>query len=366
MRGPISTLATLRRSVCLRQRFSEASLKCPLMLELTSENALDYLRQRGWIGLGPARVEPLGWGVSNAVLRVETPERTFVLKQSRPQLRTRDAWFSDINRVYREQEVMRMLYPLLPPVTVPEVLFTDRENYVFAMSQAPAESRVWKETLLAGQVDLAIGERAGMILGRMHESTARDTTLVEPFRDHTVFDQLRIDPFYRRIQERRPEVAVAVQPIIDRMVSLKEALCHGDYSPKNILTHDQGFTLVDYETAHFGDPTMDLGFFLSHLILKAVKHHTIRRQYLDLTRAFGEAYVREVSFRPVEELRARGIEHFAVCALARIDGTSPVDYLPEEPKREAVRRLARRVLWEPPGRWEDVVQLCDAELANLE
>jgi 5-methylthioribose kinase len=334
------------------------------MLELTPDNAADYLRRRDWVGLGSVHVEPLGWGVSNAVLRVETPERTFVLKQSRPRLRTRDAWFSDLDRVFREQEVMQVLHPLLPAPTVPEVLFADRDNYVFAMSHAPDESRVWKETLLAGEVDLAVGERAGLILGRMHEATGRNTGLVERFRDHTAFVQLRVDPFYRRVQERRPEVADAVEPIVRRMLSAKEALCHGDYSPKNILVHDRGFTLVDYETAHFGDPTMDLGFFLSHLILKAVKRHAERQRYFELTRAFWKRYAGEVTFQPLAELQARGIGHFGVCVLARIDGTSPVDYLPEEPKREAVRRIGRRVLWEAPANWDAVLWLCDAELAS--
>jgi 5-methylthioribose kinase len=335
------------------------------MLELTADNALDYLRSRGWIGSGPARVEPFGWGVSNLVLRVETAERVFVLKQSRPQLRTRDAWFSDLDRVYREQEVMELLYPLLPRPTVPEVLFSDRENYVFAMSHAPAGARVWKETLLAGEVDLEVGARAGHILGLIHETTARDAASVARFRDHTVFVQLRVEPFYQRIQERRPETAEAVGHIVDRMLSVQEALCHGDYSPKNILTHAQGFTLVDYETAHFGDPTMDLGFFLSHLILKAAKQHTIRQQYFDLTRVFWRGYGQEVGFRPLADLQARGIEHFAVCALARIDGTSPVDYLPEEAKREAIRRLGRRILRERTGQWEEVLAMCDALFATL-
>src|SRR5262249_30689209 len=193
------------------------------MRELTVDNALDYLRERGWIGPGPARVEPLGWGVSNAVLRVETPERTFVLKQSRPQLRTRDAWFSDLQRVYREQEVMQMLHPLLPEPTVPEVLFSDRDNYVFAMSHAPVDSRVWKESLLAGEVDLAIGERAGLILGRMHQATAVNPALAEAFRDHTVFVQLRVEPFYERIIQRRPEVAEPVTALIETLLSRKEA-----------------------------------------------------------------------------------------------------------------------------------------------
>src|SRR3989442_15477610 len=115
------------------------------MFELTPENALAFLRERGWIGQGAARIEWLGGGVSNVVLRVEQGERLFVVKQSRPQLRTRDAWFSDVARVYREQEVMQVLRPLLPAGVVPEVLFSDRANYLFAMAHAPRAAIVWKE-----------------------------------------------------------------------------------------------------------------------------------------------------------------------------------------------------------------------------
>src|SRR5579883_1559784 len=104
------------------------------MRELTAENALPYLREHHLIGDEPCQVELLGWGVSNVVLRVQAGDRLFVLKQSRPQLRTRDAWFSDLSRVYREQEVMEYLQPCLPDVIVPRVLFSDRPNYVFSMT----------------------------------------------------------------------------------------------------------------------------------------------------------------------------------------------------------------------------------------
>ncbi len=333
------------------------------MLELTAANADDYLRRKGWIGPGPVVVEPLGGGVSNAVLRVRTPQRVFVLKQSRPQLRTRDAWFSDLDRVYREQDVMRMLHPLLPTQTVPEVLFSDRDEYVFAMSSAPDGAMPWKESLLAGDIDLAIGERVGAVLGRMHDATARDPSLIDGFRDRAVFVQLRVDPFYRRIQERRPEVAAAVAPLIDGLLTSREALCHGDYSPKNILTHEHGFTLVDYETAHQGDPAMDLGFFLSHLLLKAARRPAERRCYFDLTRAFWRGYAAAATFAPRSELEWRGVGHCGACLLARIDGTSPVEYLPEEPKREAVRRLGRALLRERPAGWEEALVRADAEIS---
>ena len=38
------------------------------MIELTPDNVLDYLCQTGRLGPGSARVTPLGWGVSNAVM----------------------------------------------------------------------------------------------------------------------------------------------------------------------------------------------------------------------------------------------------------------------------------------------------------
>lgn len=327
------------------------------MLEITSENVLDYLRRQGWIGPEQATVEPLGWGVSNIVLRVTTPTRTMVVKQSRPQLRTRDPWFSDLDRVYREQEVMQLLRPLLPDLTVPEILFSDQDNYVFAMSHAPAGSRVWKEMLLQGDVDLAIGASAGLVLGQMHEKTARDRGLVERLGDSTVFVQLRVEPFYQRIQERLPDTAHLIAPLIKQMLTIKEALCHGDFSPKNILIHKHGFTLVDYETAYLGDPTMDLGFFLSHLLLKAVKNCHMIERFFELTNAFWQGYASAVSFLPLDVLVRRGIQHLAVCALARIDGTSPVDYLGEEHQRNWVRNAARRILLDQPTAWKDVLAL---------
>jgi 5-methylthioribose kinase len=325
------------------------------MLELTADNVLDYLRSIGRLPPGPASAVALGWGVSNAVLRIETANGRFILKQSRPQLRTRDLWLSDIERVYREQEVMEVLGPLLPEGVVPHVLFADRPNYVFAMTHAPLEARVWKEMLLSGEVDLALGELTGTVLGRMHQATSEQLHLIEPFADRNVFVQLRVDPFYRRVQERCPDVAAAVAPLIEKLLTRREALCHGDYSPKNILAHAGGFTLVDYETAHLGDPTMDLGFFLSHLMLKAIKRQTQREQFFELTREFWRGYEREVKFRPFAELQSRGIGHFGLCVLARVDGTSPVDYLTDEADREVARRLGRRVLLEHPATWQDVL-----------
>jgi 5-methylthioribose kinase len=335
------------------------------MRELTADNVLDYLRESGRIGSGRARAELLGGGVSNVVLRITNTDQVFILKQSRPQLRTKAAWFSDIERIFREQAVLESLQPILPAGTVPAVLFGDRENYLFAMESAPADARVWKEQLLNGDIDVSLGERAGTVLGQLHESSGRDPRRFDSFADGTVFVQLRVDPFYRRIAECYPDLTPTIAPLVDGMRTRQEALCHGDFSPKNILAHRDGFMLVDYETTYLGDPAMDLGFFLSHLLLKTIKRPQDRARMEELTRAFWRGYGSVVSYRPTKELLARGMAHLGVCLLARVDGTSPVDYLTEESQRETVRRVGRRLLLERPAVWDDVLRLAEMEHSAL-
>jgi 5-methylthioribose kinase len=356
------------------KRFGDTTIKdlpndAMLTLELTPANAAEYLRTQGWCKGQDIAVEPLSWGVSNAVLRVTTPEATFILKQSRPQLRTRETWLSDIGRVFREVRVLQLLAPLLPAGVVPRVLFVDRAHHAFALEHAPRDAEVWKQQLLDGVVDPCVAGQAGLVLGLIHETTSQRLADAAvdgvDLNDRTVFVQLRVDPFYRRVQERRPEVAAVIEPLIVQLLTIREALCHGDFSPKNMLVHRDGngaFTLVDYETGHFGDPTMDLGFFLSHLLLKAIRAGAQSAPYLALTASFWDGYGRIVRFRPLAELVRRGSLHAGVCLLARVDGTSPVDYLSEESQRETVRRIGRRLLLEPVDGWSEVLKVVESEI----
>jgi aminoglycoside phosphotransferase (APT) family kinase protein len=45
---------------------------------------------------------------------------------------------------------------------------------------------------------------------------------------------------------------------------------HGDFSPKNLLVWEGRVMLIDCEVGHYGDPAFDLGFFVTHLVLKAI------------------------------------------------------------------------------------------------
>ncbi|MDA0833779.1 MAG: aminoglycoside phosphotransferase family protein [Planctomycetota bacterium] len=316
--------------------------------EFDETNIRDYLVSRGILADATrATATALAWGVSNVVIRIDSLDRPdFVVKQSRPQLRTKADWFSRPDRIFREVDVMRALSSRLPPGTIPQIEFEDRSQYLFAMEAVPADHRVWKGELLAGTIDLSLAEHLGAILAEIHQSTAGCQNLREQLGNRAVFDELRLDPFYRYLQRMHPCLAPTLGELIDETLSKSLCVVHADFSPKNILLHDKGLTLVDFETGHFGDPAFDLGFFLSHLLLKGVGRPQWSREFVLLAKRFWDRYTQGRRFDDrVDETHdlssdftRRSLRHLSACLLARVDGKSPVDYLADGPQKEFIRR----------------------------
>ncbi|HEV3341026.1 MAG TPA: phosphotransferase [Pirellulales bacterium] len=352
---------------------------------LDETNAAAYLRERGWVTPQERlSVRRLAGGVSNEVLYVARPDlvdRDFVLKQARPQLRTAEPWFASVERIWREVEVLHVCQRLLlgdmqPEATQPGVLFAatprvlheDRDNYAFAMSAAPADHRVWKADLLGGRVQPIIATACGRLLGRLHAGTWHDASVAAQLDDRRLYDELRLDPYYRFIARTQSEHAPLFEALIDETWRERHSLVHADFSPKNLLVYDGGLLLVDFETGHYGDPAFDLGFFLSHLVLKAAYHAPAHDAYLALTRSFWDSYEEEmaqaISGDDFARLEQRAIRHFAACAWARLDGKSPVDYLDGPGRRDLVRQLCQSLLTQPSSEWETVLDDVHQRLAN--
>jgi len=217
-------------------------------------------------------------------------------------LRTPDPWYCGVERIWREVEVLRVCAELLDApdrssaaggtlvARTPRILHEDRENYAFAMSAAPEDHRVWKAGLLAGHADPTIAAACGRLLGRLHAGSWQNAEIRERLGDRTIFDELRLDPYYRTLARSFPGDAPHLERLIESVLAHRRSLVHADFSPKNLLVYSGGLLLVDFETGHYGDPAFDLGFFLSHLVLKAVYHAPDHEKYLALTEIFWSAY----------------------------------------------------------------------------
>jgi len=327
------------------------------MREIDSDNVADYLRETGRASSDAAiEVRELAGGVSNIVLRVVIDDRPpMVLKQSRERLRTQAEWVSRLDRIWIEVDATRLLGTLLPKGMVPAVLFEDRAEYLYAMTCAPETSVVWKSRLMNGVVELEIARRAGDALGTIHAKTAGRPAMLQRFAALEVFDQLRLDPYYRRVARPHPDLAEPLRDLIDETMDPPErSLVLGDFSPKNLLVGPLGLILLDFETAHAGDPAFDLGFFLSHLVLKSFRAAPDFAPYFALISEFLAAY--EARRPMVPAAVSRTSRHLGACLLARIDGKSPVEYR-NELDTDAVRRVGRTLLREAPDDWARFMEI---------
>jgi 5-methylthioribose kinase len=346
------------------------------MQELTPEFARQ-LAIRG--GLCTSRDRPegivLSGGVSSTVILVETAggQGRWVFKQPCPRLKVRDEWLCDVERIWREIEVLGVCRELLVQpnagqsgfrATVPEIVLVDRANYLYAMTAAPAGSVTWKQQLLAGEGNATVAQACGTLLGQLHGRSWNDGRIASQFDDRTFFSDLRLSPYYRRLGEVHADLQPTIDSLVENVLNHRVALVHGDFSPKNLLVASDSLVLIDFEVGHFGDPAFDLGFFLTHLVAKHVHLRGKQRPLqagdnsatpLVLADVFWDSYRAALAEHAVgepelAELEERAMLNLAGCLLARVDGKSPLEYLaPTE--CEAIRRFARQKLIQPAPSW---------------
>lgn len=289
----------------------------------------------------------LGGGVSNTVLLAESRGERVVVKQSLGKLRVEQDWFSERARIFREAAALRMLAAMLPDGSIPTVLAEDPGNYAFVMTAAPAAARTWKSLLFDGVLHEETAKIVANILGAMISRTWKSPEFESVFGDQTVFDQLRIDPYYRTTAHRHFDLA----PYFDRLIDLsgrrRVSLVHGDWSPKNFLVDGANVIAIDFEVIHFGDPSFDAAFLLNHLLLKSYRLPQWRGRFRSLALRFWETLLPAL---PGESswFEQATIEHLGCLLLARIDGKSPAEYISGDELKETIRQRARRLIVQPP------------------
>ena len=364
-----------RRFVLLRRRpntveqampapdFSEPPPKLPI--ELDTQTLPDYLRDRDIIlAHDDIRVEELGGGVSNVVLRWRTTDRCGVVKQSRPRLRVRDEWLSDVRRVLNERDAIAYLADRLPAGTVPSLTFSDDICLVLGMECAPEDALVWKPLLLSGQLEPERARQAGDLLSQIHAVTLDDASAASRFVARPLLDQNRLDPWYRAAAAVHPDLHDVFEYAIERLLVIRRVLVHGDYVPKNMLMSERGILILDWEVVHFGNPGYDVATFINHMLLKGVRTDGSRGGFVRMAEAFWRAYRAGVPAEDVGLIEQEALLQLGALMLARVDGKSKVEYLSDEGEVGDARAFGRWLLRARPSSLSEVftryVRACGA------
>ena len=311
-----------------------------------TDEFLEVLRRNGHVCDPQARLVPMHGGVSSEIYLVEDGTRKFVVKWALAKLKVKDDWFADVGRNRSERDYMECVGRMMPGA-VPQLSFSSADDGYFGMEYLGEDFLNWKQALLAGEFSAIHAGLAGRILGEIHRRTAGDEGLRKQFDTTQNFHQLRVEPYLLTTGERHPALRSLFDAEAQRIESTREALVHGDFSPKNILIRDDRMVLLDCEVAWYGDPVFDVAFFLNHLFLKSLHHAPRRCGGDEMVDAFWRAYAEERSAAEALEIEKRLVPLLLMLLLARVDGKSPVEYLAVQ-KQEFIRAFVTEHLPSPP------------------
>ncbi len=328
---------------------------------------LAYLRETGRID--PAEepaIRVLTGGVSNRTVLVErSTGEAWVVKQALAKLRVQVDWFSPPERIHREALGLRWLERIAPPSTTTPLVFEDHDVHLLAMQAVPQPHENWKTLLLARASWRSITSPNSPNSSAPSTATATSArSEIEPvFADRGFFESLRLEPYYGYTATQVAAAAAFLTDLIAATLARRDTIVHGDYSPKNVLVHDDRLILLDHEVIHFGDPGFDLGFSLTHLLSKAHHLPAKRADFAAAAVAYWADYRDTLGDVPfAADLEPRAVRHTLGCLLARVRGRSPLEYLDAEERTRAGRRRrsphgrpapdcrrARRTLHRAPG-----------------
>jgi aminoglycoside phosphotransferase (APT) family kinase protein len=293
------------------------------------------------------RGEPLTGGVSSEIWRVDLRSGALCVKRACPTLRVAAHWEVPVERNAFEVAWLEVAAGI-DPTCVPRLRGHDAAAGLFMMDFLdPADHKLWKAELRDGRADPDVAAAVGARLVRIHAATAHDAATARRFATDSLFHALRLAPYLEAAAAQHPEAATALHALVQVTASTREALVHGDVSPKNILIGPAGPVFLDAECAWYGDPAFDLAFCLNHLLLKCLWAPTARLALLRCFDALCEAYSRGVSWCDWPLLDARAARLLPGLLLARVDGKSPVEYLTDEAQKNIVRRAALALLAAP-------------------
>ncbi len=312
------------------------------------DRLLSFLVQKGELNRDEHPIcRNLVGGVSNRtvqVIRASLPN--LIVKQALAKLRVEADWFSSPERIHREYAALGVFAALLPG-KVPRVHFEDNHHHIVVMEQVPEPHINWKEQMLDGSVEIGHWSSFGEMLAQVHMATHNCLSdLPTDLQDKSFFETLRLEPYYEYSGQQVPGTATFMGDLIAETRSLSISLVHGDYSPKNVLIHDNALYLLDYEVCHIGDPAFDVGFGLTHALSKAHKLPGLRQELLRGSSCFWQTYSGKGALQILgSDLEQRAVRHTLACLLARVVGRSPLEYLSRDQRFwqvEAVIEMMQR------------------------
>jgi len=161
-----------------------------------------------------------------------------------------------------EANAIRLLQSILGKDSTPEIIHESNNILIleFINTEFQFEGEQNYEQLTQEHF-----KKIGEMLGKLHKETENKTdALKNNPKDFTDYDLLRTDTaeklFPEEVKQFKEDLKTSTQSVI-----------WADCCPKNILINNDRICFIDLEFTHYAEPALDIGFFLAHILLYALR-----------------------------------------------------------------------------------------------
>ena len=209
---------------------------------------------------------------------------------------------------------------------------------------------LWLQREVAGRpLQAMLGESAAVracslaaqALAKLHRLPPGDAPVWTPA------DELGVlDARLAALETTRPDLGRRVRALRDRCRATAESLAatsragiHRDFYPEQLLVDGEHLNLVDLDLYSRGDPALDAGNFIAHLIEAAIRNCGDARGHAPLFRTFGDRFLAESPATPAAAVATYTL--LSLARLAQISTTIPDRRDATEPILACCEALAR-------------------------
>lgn len=226
----------------------------------------NHLRGLGWLGLSEQLLgaQRAGEGNMNCTLRVQTSQRTFILKQARPWVEK----YPDIPAPLDRALVEARFYALAGTVPflaehMPKLIALDEEARLLCLEDL-GDAQDFTTIYGTGKIAADDLETLLEFLSALHygfhdtlsnkdmRKLNHEYIFVQPLRGDNGFDD---------------DYKAAVAALGEMYLSEGDSLLHGDFFPGSWLKTTTGVKVIDPEFCFFGPAEFDLGVMLAHFVM---------------------------------------------------------------------------------------------------
>ncbi len=287
------------------------------MLDIQQNSPIELLQSLGFWQSGEkiSQISVPGESNMNLVLRIETNQGSYILKQAKSYVRKYPQILAPIHRIEIEYQFLKQLASnSFLASQSPKVLQYDAPNHLMLLEDLGEGSDFL--SLYGGHRQLKNEEVKHLVDYLMHlhqleitnfPTTGAMRTLNHehlfnfPFLEENGFDLDTIQPGLQEVSlpyKTDLPLKQVIQALGNRYLADGKVLMHGDYYPGSWLQVSSGIKIIDPEFGGLGDAEFDLGVFLAHLDLS--------EQAEDLSAQVQKQYILPVDWSLVQQYR--GVE----------------------------------------------------------